>query len=104
MYSTTMKIAFIAIACTAPARLQAQFNFNVDGRPVQIHSFASQGFLATNDNNYLTTNSSHGSFAFTDFGANISTQITVTIYFANHWWYNPIDIQAVNCFGADSEH
>jgi hypothetical protein len=50
--------------------------FQVDGRTVQIHGFVSQGFLGSNDNNYLTTKSSDGSFAFTDFGVNISSQIT----------------------------
>lgn len=48
----------------------------MDGRDVQIHSFASQGFMASNYNNYLTADTSAGSFAFTDFGGNISTNIT----------------------------
>jgi hypothetical protein len=76
MYSRTAKSAFIVLAWVVPATLQAQFNFTVDGRQVQIHSFASQGFLASNDNNYLTTKSSQGSFAFTDFGFNVSAPIT----------------------------
>jgi hypothetical protein len=53
-----------------------KFDFKVDGRPIQIHSFGSQGFLYSNDNNYLTTKSTAGSFSFTDFGFNASTQIT----------------------------
>src|SRR4029077_36993 len=51
-------------------------NFSVDGRQVQIHSFASQGFVYSNQNNYLTMDTSKGSFSFTDFGFNSSTQIT----------------------------
>ncbi len=50
--------------------------FTVEGRPVQIHAFASQGFAGSDQNNYLTMNTSAGSFAFTDFGANISAQVT----------------------------
>ena len=42
---------------------------------MEIHGFASQGFLYSNTNNWLTTNSSQGSAAFTDFGLNLSTRI-----------------------------
>ena len=46
-------------------------------RTIQIHGFASQGFVHTNDNNWLTMNTSDvGSGQFTDFGANASVQIT----------------------------
>jgi len=47
----------------------------VDGRDVQIHSFASQGFMYTNVNNYMSMPTSQGSFAFTDFGANVSVKV-----------------------------
>lgn len=67
-------IVLFAGAFGAPL-LNAQFNFNVDGMPVQIHSFGSQGFMASDQNNYLTTNTSQGSFSFTDFGGNISMQV-----------------------------
>ena len=56
--------------------LDAQFSFDVDHMPVQIHSLGSQGFAYSNDNNYLSMKTSNGSFAFTDAGANISTQLT----------------------------
>jgi hypothetical protein len=48
----------------------------VDGKPVQIHGFVSQAFDACDDNNFLTMNTSAGSFVFTDFGANISMELT----------------------------
>ncbi|HYM78343.1 MAG TPA: hypothetical protein VE377_20385 [Candidatus Dormibacteraeota bacterium] len=51
-------------------------DFKVFNRVVQVHGFASQGFLYTDQNNWLTTHSSQGSAAFTDFGANVSMQIT----------------------------
>lgn len=75
MYHKTTKLALAAMLF-APALLNAQFDFDVDGKPVQIHSFGSQGFMASDQNNYLTTNTSQGSFSFTDVGANISMQVT----------------------------
>lgn len=74
MFRKTTTLLFAA-ALGAPL-VNAQFNFNVDNMPVQIHSFGSQGFLYSNDNNYLTTNSSQGSFQDTDLGVNGSIQIT----------------------------
>ncbi len=59
----------------APLSLRAQ-DFKIDGREVQIHGFASQGFIYTDDNNWLTMHTSQGSGAFTDFGANASMQVT----------------------------
>jgi len=66
----------MAVLCATPLALQAQFDFKVDGRDVQVHSFASQGFAYSNNNNFLTMDTSSGSFAFTDGGANVSSQIT----------------------------
>ncbi len=46
------------------------------GRTVQVHGFASQGYVRTDDNNWLTMNTAHfGSGNFTDFGANASVQL-----------------------------
>jgi len=69
-------IIFAGAMALAPGVLDAQFDFTVDGKDVQFHSFASQGFMYTNVNNYMTMNTSSGSFAFTDFGVNVGTQIT----------------------------
>jgi hypothetical protein len=41
-----------------------------------VHSFLSQGFAYSNDNNYLTMQTSKGSFAMTDVGVNVSAQLT----------------------------
>jgi hypothetical protein len=60
----------------APGLLNAQFDFTLFDKSFQIHSFASQGFAYSNDNNFLTMNTSKGSFAMTDGGVNISTQLT----------------------------
>ena len=51
-------------------------NFSLFGKEFQIHGFLSEGFGYTNDNNYLTMNTSKGSFAMTDGGVNISTRLT----------------------------
>jgi len=61
--------------CAARLSLQAQ-EFKLFDRQVQIHGFASQGFVYTNNNNWLTMKTSDGSAAFTDFGANVSMQVT----------------------------
>ena len=68
----------LVIICliVVPVDLRAQ-DFKIDGREVQIHGFASQGFVHTDDNNWLTMETSgFGSGEFTDFGGNASTQLT----------------------------
>lgn len=69
-----VKLALI-FSCAAPIAVHAQES-KVFDRTVQIHGFASQGFVYTDENNWLTMHSSQGSGAMTDFGANVSTQIT----------------------------
>ena len=65
----------LIFSCAAPTDVQAQ-QFKLFDRTVEFHGFASQGFLYTNQNNWLSTQSSRGSGAFTDFGVNVSSQIT----------------------------
>jgi hypothetical protein len=50
-------------------------DFKLLGREVEFYGFASQGFIYTDTNNWLTMNTSHGG-AFTDFGLNASATIT----------------------------
>lgn len=52
----------------------AQFSFK--DRPIQVHGFAAQGFAKSDSNNYLTMDTSSGTFAFTDAGINASMQVT----------------------------
>jgi hypothetical protein len=68
-------IVLAAALSLAPGLLHAQFEFKLDDRDVQVHSFASEGFAWTNQNNYLTMNTTSGAF-FTDFGFNITSNIT----------------------------
>ncbi len=74
-----MKLRNIVLATAlsaAPGLLHAQFDFKIADKDFQVHSFASQGFAYSNNNNYLSMDTSSGSFSMTDFGANISTQLT----------------------------
>ena len=62
--------------------MQAQ-EFKVGKVDVQVHGFGTQGYVKTNDNNWLTMNTSGGgSGAFTDAGLNLSSQITPKLRFA----------------------
>jgi len=72
----TIKILTLAAALLAPCLLNAQFDFNVDGKAVQIHSFAQQGYALSNQNNFLSMDTSQGSFGMTDGGVNASVAIT----------------------------
>jgi len=59
-----------------PSRLAAQ-SFTIDGRELQFHGYASQGFVHTDDNNWLTMETSHlGSGDFTEVAVNASMQVT----------------------------
>lgn len=72
------RILGLVVVClfAAKSNLHAQ-DFKLFDRTVQIHGFASQGFVHTNENNWLTMNTSNfGSGEFTDFGANVSSQVT----------------------------
>ena len=69
-------ILLAAALSGVPGLLHAQFDFKVADRTVQVHSFASQGFLYSNNNNYLTMKTSDGSAAFTDFGFNATMQVS----------------------------
>jgi hypothetical protein len=65
----------VAASLLACAPMLAQFDFDLAGRSVQAHTFGSQGFAYSNQNNYLTMKTASGSW-FTDMGANASVQVT----------------------------
>jgi hypothetical protein len=76
MHKRILSLVFVHLCFQAgPITLQAQ-EFKLFDRTVQVHGFVSQGFAYTNGNNWLTMNTSQGSAAFTDFGLNLSTQLT----------------------------
>jgi len=67
---------FLAALYVAPAALNAQVDFKLFDRTFQVHGFASQGFAYSGQNNYLTMKTSTGSFAMTDGGVTVSSQLT----------------------------
>ena len=75
MFSRVARLLLFCL-CAGSAQVHAQ-DFKLFDHNIQIHGFASQGFVHTDDNNWLTMNTSgFGSGEFTDFGANASTEIT----------------------------
>lgn len=63
-------------ALTISAVLQAQ-EIKLGTHSVQIHGFGTQGYIRTNNNNWLTMNTSgNGSAKFDDVGVNVSSQLT----------------------------
>jgi hypothetical protein len=73
-----IKLVLLGATLAATSALHAQQipDFSVDGRPVHVHAFVSQGYAASDQNNFLTMNTSAGKGSFTDFGFNVSTQLT----------------------------
>lgn len=75
-----LAVLIVVLACALPA-MNAQ-EIKLFDRTIQVHGFASQGFVHTDQNNWLTMNTSNvGSGQFTEFGANASTQITDSFRF-----------------------
>jgi hypothetical protein len=65
-----------ALVCLCAGQTGRAQELKLWNRTVQVHGFASQGFAYTDQNNWLTMNTTSGSGAFTDFGLNASTAIT----------------------------
>jgi len=57
---------------TQPTELPSASAF----RPVEIHGFASQGFILTTGNDYLAPDTTRGSFQFSEVGINFATEFT----------------------------
>jgi hypothetical protein len=74
MHRRALSLVLLSLSM-APLSLRAQ-EVKLWGRDLQTHGFASQGFVYSNDNNWLTMKTSAGSGAFTDFGANVSMQLS----------------------------
>jgi hypothetical protein len=76
VHKRILSLVFVSLSFQAgQINLLAQ-EFELLNHTVQVHGFVSQGFAYTNDNNWLTMNTSQGSAAFTDFGLNISSPVT----------------------------
>jgi len=68
-------LALLLLPCLGRPNLHAQ-EFHLFDRNVQVHGWLSQGFVYTDNNNWLTMNTTSGSAAMTDVGLNLSTQVT----------------------------
>jgi hypothetical protein len=64
------------LCCLCAARIGEAQEFRAWNRTVQVHGFLSQGFVKTDQNNWLTMNTRAGSGAMTDMGLNMSSQLT----------------------------
>ncbi|HEY3666471.1 MAG TPA: hypothetical protein VGL19_10745 [Polyangiaceae bacterium] len=69
-------VLLAAFAVARPAAAQGDGDSDVpDPLALQTHAFVSQGFLKSNQNNYLTS-SKRGSFEFTEVGINFTKALT----------------------------
>lgn len=66
----------VGLLCLWLTGLGCAQEFRIWNSDVQVHGFASQGFVYTDQNNWLTMNTSQGSGAMTDMGLNVSSQLT----------------------------
>ncbi len=72
--ATTSGIRFLSLfvlSCVLAATMQAQ-----DWENIQLHGFATQGFLYSSKNNYLGMNSSAGSLQWTDGAVSVTDSVT----------------------------
>lgn len=70
------RIAIWVAVCICTGQIVWSQEFKLLARTVQVHGFASQGFVQTDENNWLTMNTSQGSAAMTDMGLNMTSQLT----------------------------
>lgn len=69
------------------------------GESLQIHGFASQGFLISSTNNFMANDSTSGTFAFTDVGVNANwaptdnLRLGAQLYLRNFGDYTEKDVQ-----------
>ena len=72
-----LALALLCLFASYPSHAQ---EFKVWDRAVQGHGFFSQGFVKTDENNWLTLNTRQGSGAMTEMGMNISSQRISTLF------------------------
>jgi len=76
MHKSIVRVAVFYFVSGAGLALVHAQEFRFLNREIQVHGFASQAYVKTNDNNWLTMDTANGSAAFTDFGLNLSTHLT----------------------------
>ena len=66
---------FAVSSLVATRAAAAELGTDGDLASVEVHAFASQGFLLSKDNNYIDTASKHGSFQFSELGINFTKNL-----------------------------
>ncbi len=75
--ATILLAAGLAAATALTAQDISKYtSFDLFGKQLQVHGFVSQGYAYTNTNNWLTMDTSKGSFSMTDAGLDVSMQLT----------------------------
>jgi hypothetical protein len=78
----TRALAGLALACAAwLPRSASAFELGQEdsAASVEVHGFASQGFILTLKNDYLAANTTDGSFEFSEVGINFTKSLTDTL-------------------------
>jgi hypothetical protein len=70
------RVLELVLVCISLAQWGWAQEVRILNRTAQAHGFVSQGFVYTNQNNWLTMNTTGGSGAMTEMGLNVSSQIT----------------------------
>jgi hypothetical protein len=65
-----------AILLTSSPAMALDVGTGSDLTTVEVHAFASQGFILSKDNNYLASDTTHGSFQFSEIGINFTKSLT----------------------------
>jgi len=71
------QMATLVVAMLAPSSALALQLGDPDSLlSIDVHAFASQGFILTTSNNYLANDTTHGSFQFSELGLNFTKDLT----------------------------
>jgi hypothetical protein len=72
--------ALMSCLLLAPSRARgATIGSEAGATSVEVHGFASQGFILTLRNDYLADRTTHGSFEFSEIGINFTTNLTESL-------------------------
>jgi hypothetical protein len=70
-------LPLVVALCLVASRAEALDPAPDSPASVDVHAFASQGFIySTNNNNYLAADTTHGSFQFSEIGINFTKNLT----------------------------
>lgn len=76
-YRFAMILAIFSLVIAVPTGIAAQeITFKIADRPLEVHGAFSQGFMVSGQNNYLTMDTTSGSFAMTDGAVNVNYRIS----------------------------